>query len=79
VRRISTSIEVLLAIALSAVGAYMLYDGSLNRSSANVSGLLIGGACCLAIGIWTLVPAARSILWHRRMLRQARAGDGARS
>jgi hypothetical protein len=33
--------------------------------------MLIGGAVCFTLGMMTLVSAVRSILWHRRMLRNS--------
>jgi len=68
-RRISTSFEVVMVSVLVVVGLYLLYEGSVNRS-ANESGSVIAGAAFLTLGAIALVSAVKSILWHRRMLRQ---------
>ena len=69
-RRISTLFEVILSATLLILGIYMLHEGG---SSKSVSGaaILIGGAVCFTLGVMTLVPATRSILWHRHMLRNS--------
>ncbi len=51
-------------------GLYMLHEGSSSKSPGEAA-ILIGGAVCFTLGVMTLVSAVRSILWHRRMLRQS--------
>lgn len=78
-KRISTLFEIILSAALLALGLYMLYEGSSNKSASEAA-ILIGGAVCLTLGVMTLVSATRSILWHRYMLRQSMSSqqvDGA--
>ena len=73
-RRIATFVEVFVSASLSMAGLYMLYEASLNRS-LNSEAILIGGAVCFSVGVMTLIPAVRSILWHRKMLRHVTARD----
>jgi len=68
--RVSTYLEIILSATLLFIGLYMLYEGSLNKSAGAVA-ILIGGAVCFTLGVMTLVSTFRSILWHRRMLRNS--------
>jgi len=69
-RRISTSLEIILSATFLFLGLYMLYEGSSNKST-NTAAILIGGAVFFTLGAMTLFSAVRSILWHRRMIRHA--------
>jgi hypothetical protein len=69
-RRISTLFEIILSATLLFLGVYMLREGSSNNST-NEDMILLGGAVCFTLSVLTLVSAVRSILWHRRMLRQS--------
>jgi len=62
---------------LVVVGLYLLYEGFLNRS-ANESGSVIAGAAFVTLGGAALISAIKSMLWHRRMLRQTLPHRGAR-
>jgi hypothetical protein len=73
-RRISTFFEIILSATLSILGLYLLHAGSSNTSPGEAA-ILIGGAVCSTLGVMTLVPAVRSILWHRKMLRQSNPKD----
>jgi hypothetical protein len=76
-KRISTLFEIILSAALLALGLYMLYEGSSNKSASEAA-ILIGGAVCFTLSVMTLISAVRSILWHRRMQRHANHSlDGA--
>ena len=66
-RRVATPLEIAGYAALSILGLYMLYRGM----TGQVVTLLIGGALCLTLGEIALVPAIRTFLWHRQMLRQS--------
>jgi len=69
-RRISTLFEAILSATLLILGLYMLHEVSSSKSPGEAA-ILIGGAVCFTLGVMTLVSAVRSILWHRRMLRQS--------
>jgi hypothetical protein len=69
-KRISTAFEIILSATLLVLGLVMLYEGSSNKSP-NDPAILIGGAACFTLGVMTLFSAVRSILWHRRMVRQS--------
>ncbi len=69
-KRVWTLFEIILSATLLILGLYMLSDASSNKSP-NAAAILIGGAVCFTLGVMTLVSAARSILWHRRMLRHS--------
>jgi hypothetical protein len=69
-RRISTAFEIILSAALLVLGLFMLYEGSSNKSTS-ATAILIGGAVCFTVGVMTLFSAVRSILWHRRMVRNS--------
>ncbi len=69
-RRISTAFEIILSTALLVLGLFMLYEGSSSKS-ASAAAILIGGAVFFTVGVMTLFSAFRSILWHRRMVRQS--------
>ncbi len=69
-RRIWTLFEAILSATLLILGLYMLHEGSSSKSPGETA-ILIGGAVCFTLGVMTLVSAVRSILWHRRMLRQS--------
>jgi hypothetical protein len=69
-RRISTLFEIILSATLLALGLYMLYEGSSNKSASGTA-ILICGAACFTLSVTTLIYAVRSILWHRRMLRHS--------
>jgi uncharacterized membrane protein len=69
-RRVSTFFAVILSSTLSILGIFMLHEGGANKSLSEAA-MLIGGAVCLTLGMMTLVSAVRSILWHRRMLRDS--------
>ena len=68
--RIVTVFEVVTSVALSTAGFYTLYDGSQNKT-ANGPILVIAGAVCLTVSIVMLVSAAKSIFWHRQILKHA--------
>ena len=72
-KRIWTSLEVLISAGLLVLGLYMLSEGILNKST-NEAGIVIGGAACSALGAMSLISAVRFLLWHRRMLLQAMHG-----
>lgn len=74
-RRVATLFEVILSAILLFPGLYMLFVGSSNKS-AGESAMLLGGAVCFTLGAMTLVAAARSILWHRRMARRSVPSHG---
>ena len=69
-KRITTLFEIILSATLLILGIYLLHEGSSNKST-NEAAILIGGAVCFAAGAMTLVFSARSVLWHRRMLRHS--------
>jgi ATP/ADP translocase len=69
-KRISTLFEVVLSAALLVAGLLMLYEGSSNKSTSE-SAILIGGAVFFPLGVIATLSAIRSILWHRRMLRNS--------
>jgi hypothetical protein len=69
-KRISTLFEIILSATLLVLGLYMLYEGSSSKSASEAA-ILIGGAVCFTVSVMTLISAARSILWHRRMLRHS--------
>jgi predicted membrane channel-forming protein YqfA (hemolysin III family) len=69
-RRVSTLFEIVLSATLLILGLYVLQEGIANKSSSSVA-MLILGAICFTLGVTTLVSAARSILWHRHMLRHS--------
>jgi len=73
-RRISTAFEIILSAALLVLGLFMLYEGSSNKSTS-MPAILIGGAVCFTVGVMTLFSAVRSILWHRRMVRNSLNDD----
>jgi hypothetical protein len=77
-RRISTLFEIIASTALLILGLYMLYQGSSDKSASEAA-MLIGGAVCFTLSVMTLFSAVRSILWHRRMLRQAVSNHGLES
>ena len=74
-KRIWTSLEVLISAGLLVLGLYMLFEGILNKST-NEAGIVIGGAVCFTLGVTTLISAVRSILWHRRMMQHAMPDRG---
>jgi hypothetical protein len=74
-RRISTILEIIISTTLLALGLYMLYEGSSNKSATDAA-MLIGGAVCFTLSVMTLFSAGRSILWHRRMLRHSVSNHG---
>jgi hypothetical protein len=67
-KKIATFFEIVVSTALLAFGLYLLHEGSSNQFRSSI---LIAGAVCFTLGVMTLVSASRSILWHRRMLRQS--------
>ena len=69
-KRISTLLEVFLSVTLLPLGLYLLNEGSANKST-NEAAIQIGGAVCCTLGIMVTGSAVKSILWHRRMLRNA--------
>jgi hypothetical protein len=69
-RRISTLLEVLLAAALFILGLYLVHI-AISAESVYGPVILVGGAVSFTLGQMTLVFAVKSILWHRRMLRQS--------
>ena len=69
-KRISTLFEIILSATLLVPGLYMLYEGSSNKSPSEAA-VLIGGAVCFTLSVMSLSFAAKSILWHRRMLRRS--------
>jgi hypothetical protein len=69
-RRISTTLEIILSATLLILVLFMLYEGSSNKS-ANNPAILIGGAVFFTVGAMTLTSAIRSIIWHRRIVRQS--------
>jgi hypothetical protein len=72
-RRISTPLEVMLSATLLVLGLYMLYEGS-STKSASEAAMLIGGAVTFTVSVMTLFSAVRSIVWHRRMVRDSVSG-----
>jgi hypothetical protein len=71
-RRITTAFEIILSATLLILGIFMLYEGSLNKSTSEAA-ILIGGAVFFTLSVMTLASAVKSILWHRRMLRHSMA------
>jgi hypothetical protein len=69
-RRIWTLFEIIVSATFLALGLYMLYEGSSNKSATEAA-TLIGGAVCSTLAVMTLFSAIRSILWHRHMVRHA--------
>jgi hypothetical protein len=73
-RRISTAFEILLSAALLVLGLFMLQEG-ISSKSTSTPAILIGGAVFFTVGAMTLTSAVRSILWHRRMVRNSLNDD----
>jgi hypothetical protein len=67
-RRIPTFLDIIISATLLVVGLYLLYEGSLGKST-NEAATLIAGAVSFTLGLMTLISAVTSILWHRDMLR----------
>ena len=55
-KRIWTSLEVVISAGLLVLGLYMLSEGSLNKST-NEAGIVLGGAACFALGAMSLISA----------------------
>ena len=72
-KRIWTSLEVLISAGLLVLGLYMLSEGILNKST-NEAGIVTGGAACFVLGAMSLISAVRFLFWHRRMLLEAMHG-----
>ena len=69
-KRVSALFEILLSGTLLILGLYVLQEWIANKSTSSVA-MLILGAICFTLGLTTLVSAARSILWHRHMVRHS--------
>lgn len=69
-RKMPTSLGIVMSPILLVAGLYLLHQAILDKSS-NAIGMLVNGAVCFALSVITLVSAVRSILWHRHRLRHA--------
>jgi len=69
-KRISTFFEIILSATLLVLGLFMLQEG-ISSKSTSVPAILVGGAVFLTVSVMTLFSAVRSILWHRRMVRNS--------
>jgi hypothetical protein len=69
-KRISTVFEIILSAALLVLGLFMLQEG-ISGKSTSAPAILIGGAVFFTAGVMTVTSAVRSILWHRRMVRNS--------
>ena len=70
-RRVSTLLGILVSALTLMSGLYILYVAGLNQA-VYADALLITGAVMFTLGMINLITGIRSIIWHRRMLKQTR-------